>query len=53
MVNRFCPLSKKIQPPMLKGQYSKWIEYKPKSNEKCMPFLHCISSFEGSSYKNV
>ena len=25
----------------------------PKSNEKYIPFLHCISSFEGTSYKNL
>ena len=24
----------------------------PKSNEKYIPFLHCISSFVGTSYKN-
>ena len=26
-------------------------EHQPKSNEKYMPFVHCISSFEGTSYK--
>ena len=31
----------------------KEIEYQPKSDEKYMPFLHCISSFEGTSYKNL
>ena len=25
---------------------SRWKEYLPKSNEKCMPFLHCMSSCE-------
>ena len=30
-----------------------WMEYQPKSNEKYVPFLHCISSFEGSFYKKV
>ena len=29
------------------------IEYQPKSNEKYIPFLHCISSFEGPFYKNL
>ena len=27
------------------------MEYKPELNEKCMPFLHCISSIEITSYK--
>ena len=31
----------------------RWMEYQPKTNEKCTPFLHCISSFEGTSYKNL
>ena len=26
---------------------SRLIEYQPKSNEKYMPFLHCISGFKG------
>ena len=29
------------------------MEYQPKTNGKCTPFLHCISSFEGTSYKNL
>ena len=29
------------------------IKYHPKSNEKYMPFLHCISSFEGNSCKTL
>ena len=29
------------------------IEYQPKSNEEYITFLHCISSFEGTSYKNL
>ena len=32
---------------------SRWLECHPKSNEKYMPFSHCISSFEGTSYKNL
>ena len=27
---------------------SRWIEYQPKSYERYIPFLHCISSFEGT-----
>ena len=27
------------------------MEYQPKSNEKYTPFLHFISSFEGTFYK--
>ena len=29
------------------------IECKPKLNEKHMPFLHCVSSFEDTSCKNL
>ena len=29
------------------------MKYQPKLNEKHMPFLHCISSFEGTSYKHL
>ena len=29
------------------------MECQPKSNEKYMSFLHCISSFAGTSYKNL
>ena len=29
------------------------MKYQPKLNEKYMPFLHCISSFEGTSYKHL
>ena len=29
------------------------MEYQAKSNEKYMPALQCISSFEGTSYKKL
>ena len=32
---------------------TRWIVYQTKSNEKYMSFLHYISSFEGTSYKNL
>ena len=42
--NRFCPL--------IAGNI-KLVEYQTKSNDKYMPFLHCISAFKGiTSYKN-
>ena len=48
MLNRLFPLRK--PPPVLNGQYQpRWMEYQPKSNEKYMLFLHCISSLEGTS----
>ena len=34
-----------LHPPILKGQYQ------PKSKEKYMPFLHCISRFESTPLK--
>ena len=30
-----------------------WMGYQPKSYKNSMPFLHCISSFEGSFFKKV
>ena len=56
MLNRFCTLSKppsSSHPYCSKQTISKEIEYQPKSNEKNIPFLHCISSFEGTSYKSL
>ena len=29
------------------------MEHQPKLNEKRMPFLHCMSSFEGTPYNNL
>ena len=29
------------------------MDYQPKLNKKDTPFLYCISSFEGTSYKNL
>ena len=46
----------KAPPPHCSYQIvSTWMQYQPKLNEKYMPFLflHCISSFESTSYKNV
>ena len=40
-------------PQFLMENIKKDIEYQLKSNEKCMPFLHYISIFEGTSYKNL
>ena len=48
MFNGCCMLSKSpppLHPPILNGQYQ------PKSKEKYMPFLHCISRFEGTPLK--
>ena len=54
MLNRFCSLSKKKStPPVLKQTMSRWMECQPKTDEKCTTFLHYISSFEGTSYKNL
>ena len=30
-----------------------WMEYQAELNEKYTPVLHCISSFEGTSYKKL
>ena len=46
-------LAKKTQLHCSKQTISKWIEYQPKSNEKKIPFLNCILSFEGTFYKNL
>ena len=32
---------------------SNWMEYQTKINKKYTPVLHCISSFEGTSYKKL
>ena len=32
---------------------SSWMEYQAKLNEKYMPVLFCISSFEATSYKKL
>ena len=45
VLNRFCPLSTPIQPPCSEQKASSWIQHRPKLNEKCTPFLQCISSF--------
>ena len=52
-LNRFCPLSKRRHPICSWRTISKWMEYLLKSNRKYIPFLHCISSFDGTSYKNL
>ena len=48
---------KKPTPTVLNRQYENGLEYQPKSNEKYIysyiPILHCISRFEGASYKNL
>ena len=41
------------QPVFNTWTISRLIKYLPKSNEKYMPFLHWISSFEGNSCKNL
>ena len=41
------------QPVFNTWTISRLIKYQPKSNEKYMPFLHWISSFEGNSCKNL
>ena len=30
-----------------------WMEHQPKLNEKYMPSVHCMSSFEGTPYNNL
>ena len=49
MLNRFCQLSNfpLPLPPAFKRQFQ------PKSKERYMPFLHCISNFEHTSDKNI
>ena len=56
MLNRFCLVVKLTplpQPVLNAWTISRLIKYQPKSNEKYMPFLHWISSFEGNSCKNL
>ena len=54
MLNGFCQLSESPPPyPCSLRTMAKWIEYQPKLNERYIPFLQCISSFEGTSYKNL
>ena len=50
LLNGFCLLSKPTSPLFLKyiQHQSNW----KKLNEKYIPLLPCISSFEGTSYKN-
>ena len=51
-LNRFCPLSNSLSPPLPTNldshccwrKISRCIEYQPRLNEKCTPFLHRISS---------
>ena len=59
MLNKFCPLSRKNPTPVLNRQYIKMDripkrnQRKPKPSKKYMPFLHYISSFEGTSYIKI
>ena len=58
ILNRFCLLSNPTPHPPTPSVFStdniKMDRIpKPKSDEKHIPFLHCISSFEGTSYKNL
>ena len=48
-LKRFCPSSKKNPTPLFLTENIK-IDRIP-TKIRCMPFLHCISSFEGTSYK--
>ena len=50
-LNRFCPFSNPhpLTPPFFLMATSSWNGYQPKLNEKYMPFLKCILSFEGTS----
>ena len=51
-LNGLCPLSKNPPPPLnLTDNIKMDVVYQTKSNEKCMPFLHYISSFEGTTFK--
>ena len=51
MLNRFCSLSKKT-PPSLFLTDSIVLDGTPTKNKwKCMPFLNCISNFEGTFVK--
>ena len=51
MLNGFCPLSmmKTLPAPLFLMDNIKTNGIRPKSNEKYIPFLYCISSFEGTS----
>ena len=62
MLSRFCLLSKTplTSPVPLSynamentGPNGSWMEYQPKLNQKYIPFLSCISNFEGTSYKSL
>ena len=46
MLNGFCLLSKEKTSPVPNGQY----QDEQNTNQN---FLHCVSSFEGTSYKNL
>ena len=51
-LNGLCPLSKNPPPPLnLTDNIKMDVVHQTKSNEKCMPFLHYISSFEGTTFK--
>ena len=50
-LNRFCPLSKKNHPPLLNGQYQDGWNTNQNQMKNTL-FLHCISSFGGTSSKN-
>ena len=60
-INRFCLLSKTVPPPhththnlpVLITNNAKLAEYQVKLDEKYMPFLHCHSSLDGTSYKKL
>ena len=47
----FCQVKKAN--PCSKRPILSWMEYQEKLNEKYTLVLHCISSFEGTSYKNL
>ena len=59
-LDRFCPLSKNTCTPAVlnNGQYQAEWNSNQNQIEKCtwkvyISTLHCISSFEGTSYKNL
>ena len=54
--NRFCSLAPALllhYHPVFNRQYSGWMEGQPKIKWKVHAVLNCISSFEGTSCKNV
>ena len=55
MLNGFCPLSKKKQKPspLFLTDNIKMDKIPTKIKWKIHTFLHFISSFEGTSYKNL